>query len=389
MPAGDGQAMCLDGGVATVAPARRRPRDGAVVDDRRAGERAHAPRCCGPCTPTTSARARSSSRPTRSAATCARCAASAYRAGPAWLVQAAVGVARAARDEAGNGRTLIAGSMAPSRTATARIWCRRTRSSAQHRWLASEMLDAGVDLVLIETINSVREARIALGQVLTAGGRAWVSFVCAEGARLLSGEPLSGEPLADAARAVEADGAEAVLVNARRSLRPSSACASSQRCATARSARTPTSSTVRRPSRAEGRCLRRSPSRSSPTRLGAGTTSSGRPCWAAAAVPARRTSPHCAIGSAMANRLAAHARPGAAVAVPGEYPCGLTWDGAHLWHSDQDALRVHAIDQPTAQWSVSSNANGFEPTWPSTGHCYARSAAARSGCSSSTRTPAG
>jgi PQQ-like domain len=29
---------------------------------------------------------------------------------------------------------------------------------------------------------------------------------------------------------------------------------------------------------------------------------------------------------------------------PGEYPCGLTWDGAHLWHSDQAAARVYAID---------------------------------------------
>ena len=30
--------------------------------------------------------------------------------------------------------------------------------------------------------------------------------------------------------------------------------------------------------------------------------------------------------------------------LPGEYPCGLTWDGTHLWHSDQGALRIYAID---------------------------------------------
>jgi len=29
---------------------------------------------------------------------------------------------------------------------------------------------------------------------------------------------------------------------------------------------------------------------------------------------------------------------------PGEYPCGLTWDGTHLWHSDQAAASVYAID---------------------------------------------
>lgn len=29
---------------------------------------------------------------------------------------------------------------------------------------------------------------------------------------------------------------------------------------------------------------------------------------------------------------------------PGQYLCGLTWDGTYLWHSDQDALRIYAID---------------------------------------------
>lgn len=131
------------------------------------------------------------------------------KAGFAWMVHAAVGVARAAGNEAGNGRTLIAGSMAPVED------CYRPdlvpsdeELHAEHRWLATEMLRAGVDLVLIETMNTMREARIALEQVLAAGGRAWVSFACSDGGRLLS-----GEPVADAARAVEADGAEAVLVN--------------------------------------------------------------------------------------------------------------------------------------------------------------------------------
>jgi hypothetical protein len=29
---------------------------------------------------------------------------------------------------------------------------------------------------------------------------------------------------------------------------------------------------------------------------------------------------------------------------PGTYLCGLTWDGRHLWHSDQAAERIYAID---------------------------------------------
>jgi hypothetical protein len=29
---------------------------------------------------------------------------------------------------------------------------------------------------------------------------------------------------------------------------------------------------------------------------------------------------------------------------PGSYLCGLTWDGRHLWHSDQVAERIYAID---------------------------------------------
>jgi S-methylmethionine-dependent homocysteine/selenocysteine methylase len=130
-------------------------------------------------------------------------------AGLGWMVHAAVGVAAAARNEAGSGTTLLAASMAPVED------CYRPELvppddelRAEHRWLATEIMRAGVDVILIETMNTLREARIALEQVQAVRGRAWVSFVCADGARLLS-----GECVADAARAVEADGAEAVLVN--------------------------------------------------------------------------------------------------------------------------------------------------------------------------------
>jgi hypothetical protein len=41
---------------------------------------------------------------------------------------------------------------------------------------------------------------------------------------------------------------------------------------------------------------------------------------------------------------AAPAAPPHVVAAPGTYLCGLTWDGRLLWHSDQVAARVYAID---------------------------------------------
>jgi S-methylmethionine-dependent homocysteine/selenocysteine methylase len=130
-------------------------------------------------------------------------------AGLAWMVHAAVGVAQAARNAAGTSETLVAASVAPVED------CYRPdlvpgddELRAEHRWLATELSRAGVDLMLVETMNCAREARIALAATLAAGGRAWVSFVCDDDARLLSGERLG-----PAAAAVAADGASAVLVN--------------------------------------------------------------------------------------------------------------------------------------------------------------------------------
>ncbi|NYD52549.1 S-methylmethionine-dependent homocysteine/selenocysteine methylase [Actinomadura luteofluorescens] len=138
-----------------------------------------------------------------------------FDAGLAWMVHAAVGVAesavRACQDGRAPdaGRPRIAGSVGPVED------CYRPdlvppddELRAEHRWLATELMRVGVDLVLVETMNSEREARIALEEVRRAGARAWVGFVCDADARLLSGEKLT-----EAAAAVERDGAEAVLVN--------------------------------------------------------------------------------------------------------------------------------------------------------------------------------
>jgi S-methylmethionine-dependent homocysteine/selenocysteine methylase len=130
-------------------------------------------------------------------------------AGQAWMVHAAVGVAGAARNEAGVPGVLIAGSMGPVED------CYRpdlvppdAELREEHRWLAQQLSRSGTDVFLAETMNTVREARIAVEEALSVGGRAWVSFACGADAKLLSGEDLTV-----AARAVRRDGAEAVLVN--------------------------------------------------------------------------------------------------------------------------------------------------------------------------------
>jgi S-methylmethionine-dependent homocysteine/selenocysteine methylase len=85
---------------------------------------------------------------------------------------------------------------------------RRADLEREHGEHAEHLARAGVDAVLVETMNTVREARIALAAARAAGLPALVSFVCWEGARLLS-----GEPLAEALEAVEAAAPLAVGVN--------------------------------------------------------------------------------------------------------------------------------------------------------------------------------
>lgn len=67
---------------------------------------------------------------------------------------------------------------------------------------------AGVDAVLVETMNTRREAVVATRAATDLALPTLTSFVCWDGARLLS-----GEPLAEAAAAARDAGASAVLVN--------------------------------------------------------------------------------------------------------------------------------------------------------------------------------
>jgi S-methylmethionine-dependent homocysteine/selenocysteine methylase len=125
------------------------------------------------------------------------------------LVRRAVEQARQAREESGRADILIAGSVAPVED------CYHPEATppdsdlrSEHRWMMQAMAEAGADLVLIETMCTVREAVISLDCARAAGLPACVSFVCRAGARVLDGEPLSA-----ALAAVEPLQPEAVLVN--------------------------------------------------------------------------------------------------------------------------------------------------------------------------------
>lgn len=107
------------------------------------------------------------------------------------LVHTAVADAHAARRESGQPGVFIAASVAPvedcyhpERTPT------DTALRSEHGWMMRCLAEAGVDLVLLETMCTVREAAIGLACARDHGLTACVSFVCQAEARVLNGESL-------------------------------------------------------------------------------------------------------------------------------------------------------------------------------------------------------
>ena len=84
----------------------------------------------------------------------------------------------------------------------------RAALECEHAEHAELLAQAGVDAILVETMNSVREAVAALRAARATGLPALVSFACWDGPRLLSGEPLR-----DALAAAAPEEPAAVLVN--------------------------------------------------------------------------------------------------------------------------------------------------------------------------------
>ena len=113
------------------------------------------------------------------------------------------------------------------------------------------LLEAGADMIAIETIPTMREARVLVELVASTGARAWLSYQCRDG-----GSTAAGEPIGDAVA-----------------------------LATTSRASSPSGSTARRQEMSRRYCAppaRRRPSRSSPTRTTAtrGTRQDRR--WVAA-----------------------------------------------------------------------------------------------------------
>ncbi len=126
------------------------------------------------------------------------------------LTRLAVALARSAADAATTGRRVFVLGSAPTLED-----CYRPGDvpddgtlAAEHAEHLGHLADAGADGLLLETLNTVREAVAAARAARATGLPFLVSFVCWEGDALLS-----GEPLASALAAVAPFGPAAVGVN--------------------------------------------------------------------------------------------------------------------------------------------------------------------------------
>ncbi len=126
------------------------------------------------------------------------------------LLRASVRLAREARAKAGaEGRVAIAGVLSPLEhcyrpdLAPAEEIARREQEE-----LARIFVEEKVDFLLLESMNTIGEARAALEAGRAVGLPVWVSFVLGP-----EGELLNREPLRDAVREMHQGGADAVLVN--------------------------------------------------------------------------------------------------------------------------------------------------------------------------------
>jgi S-methylmethionine-dependent homocysteine/selenocysteine methylase len=126
------------------------------------------------------------------------------------LLRAATKLAVEARDAAANGRPVaVAGAI------TTLEWCFRPdlaptpqQARAEYVETIGTLAEAGCDLVLIETVNSVSEARVALEAANEVGLPCWMAFAPTEAGKLFT-----GETLAQAEAALEPLGVDAILVN--------------------------------------------------------------------------------------------------------------------------------------------------------------------------------
>lgn len=106
------------------------------------------------------------------------------------LTRRAVQLARDAADAAGH-PCWVAGSVPPLEDCYRPDLVPDDAVAAVEQWEhAAHLVEAGVDLIAVETMNCIREARVAARAAAETGIPFWVSFVCGPDTRLLSGESL-------------------------------------------------------------------------------------------------------------------------------------------------------------------------------------------------------
>jgi S-methylmethionine-dependent homocysteine/selenocysteine methylase len=125
------------------------------------------------------------------------------------LTRQAVRLARQARSSSGREDTAIAGVMSPLEHCFRPDLAPGVEDAREeHGELAAILAEEGADLILLESMNTLTEARVAAAAAQSTGLPFWVSFAVGPDGLLLGGELLPG-----AARAMRDMGAEAVLVN--------------------------------------------------------------------------------------------------------------------------------------------------------------------------------
>ncbi len=126
------------------------------------------------------------------------------------LTRAAIALCVEARERVGGGREVfVAGSMAPLEDCYApELVPPALAADREHAEQAERLARAGAELLLVETMGTIREAVAAVRAAKKTGLLVLASFICRNGSEILG-----GELLADAVRGVEAIGADAVLVN--------------------------------------------------------------------------------------------------------------------------------------------------------------------------------
>ncbi len=126
------------------------------------------------------------------------------------LTARAIELARAGARRGAPGREiLIAGSLAPVEDCySPELTPPDHELVAEHTELAGHLAAAGADLILVETMPTIREARIAAQAALATGLPTLVGFCCNSDNRLFS-----GETVAEAAQAILPLGVAALMIN--------------------------------------------------------------------------------------------------------------------------------------------------------------------------------